>query len=70
MTYLWNVFAGFSHLLNAVTGGDPMNSFSARVGAAHVNGQMWAGPVASLIDAVLFSRNHCVEHAREEGLIP
>lgn len=67
--YLTNVGAGFSHLFNAITGGSPVNSFSARVGAQVVKGKRWAKAVAAVIDALLFSHNHCVEHAREEGLI-
>lgn len=67
--YLRNVGAGLSHLLNAVLGGDPRYSFSARVGKAQAAGKGWAKAVGSVIDAALFSRNHCIEHAREEGLI-
>lgn len=67
--YLRNVGAGLSHLLNALTGGGPVNSFSARVGKAQARGRRWAAVVAAIIDAALFSRNHCLEHAREEGLI-
>ena len=70
MTYLWNVFAGFSHLLNAVAGGDPMHSFSARVGheAERLN-RRWARVAENWIDGVLFSPGHCRKHAREEGLL-
>lgn len=69
MSYLENVVAGFSHLFNALTGGSAMNSFSARVGWRASQGAMWAVGVAAVIDALAFSRNHCAEHAREEGLI-
>ncbi len=69
MAYLENVFAALSHLLNALTGGDARNSFSARTGAAMARGEAWARPVAWVIDRLLWSRNHCLEHAREEGLI-
>lgn len=68
-TYFANLVAGFSHFLNALTGGDPEHSFSARVGRASFNGKVWAALTAGFIDLLLFSRNHCVEHAREEGLI-
>lgn len=67
--YLLNVLAGVSHLLNAILGGLPKHSFSARVGAAEHRGRKWARVVASIIDAALFSFNHCEEQAREEGLI-
>lgn len=67
--YAENVVAGFSHLLNAVTGGDARNSFSARMGAEAARGSRLAAFVTACIDALLFSRNHCLEHAREEGLI-
>lgn len=67
--YLKNIVAGFSHFLNALTGGDPRNSFSARMGALSYAGSPLATVVCGFIDALLFSRNHCVEHAREEGLI-
>lgn len=67
--YLTNVVAGFSHFLNAVTGGDPRNSFSARMGMYASRGKGWAKVIAFLIDHLLFSRRHCIEHAREEGLI-
>jgi hypothetical protein len=69
LNYLKTVVSGFSHLLNALTGGNPRYSFSARVGALSYRGRVWASVVASLIDTLLFSKNHCIEHAREEGLI-
>lgn len=68
--YFENVFAALSHLVNALTGGEAMNSFSARTGAEAVRGKAWARVTERVINAVLFSRNHCREHAREEGLIP
>ena len=67
--YAKNIVAGFSHFLNALTGGDPRNSFSARMGALAHRGSVLALIVTAGIDALLFSQNHCVEHAREEGLI-
>lgn len=67
--YLERVLAGCSHFLNALTGGDPRNSFSARVGMEAHHGKRWAIRAARLIDGLLWSRNHCAEHAREEGLI-
>lgn len=67
--YAENVLAGVSHLLNALTGGDARNSFSARAGAEAVKGRAWAKVASAIIDRLLFSRNHCIEHAREEGLI-
>lgn len=69
IAYLTNVGAGLSHLLNAVMGGHPRHSFSARCGAAAARGKGWAKACAAVIDALLFSRNHCAEKAREEGLI-
>lgn len=68
-TYLTNVVAGFSHFLNALTGGKPWNSFSARAGAEASKGKLLAKVASAIIDALLFSRNHCLERAREEGLI-
>ena len=67
--YLENVVSGFSHLLNAITGGQAKHSFSARMGAEADAGSKLAKVITGLIDALLFSRNHCLEHAREEGLI-
>lgn len=67
--YAENVLAGVSHLVNALTGGDARVSFSARVGASAYRGSRFAAVVAKVIDTMLFSRNHCREHAREEGLI-
>lgn len=67
--YLWNVFAGVSHLLNALTGGDARHSLSARTGAALHRGEAWARVAAFIIDGLLFSRNHCLERAIEEELI-
>jgi len=67
--YLERVIAALSHLLNALTGGSPSNSFSARVGFEAHHGKRWAIRTARLIDGLLWSRNHCHEHAREEGLI-
>lgn len=69
LRYLRNVVSGWSHFFNALTGGDPAHSFSARVGAAEYRGKSWARPISWLIALLLFSRNHCIEHAREEGLI-
>lgn len=69
IAYLRNLGAGVSHLLNAVTGGDPRYSFSARVGWAKVRGKRWAKVAAAVIDRLLFSEDHCLEHAFEEGLI-
>lgn len=67
--YIWNVFSGLSHLLNALTGGDPRVSFSARIGAASHRGSALAAAIEAAIDAILFSRRHCYEHAVEEGLL-
>ena len=69
IAYLREVGAGLSHLFNAITGGKAINSFSARVGAAQRDGKVWAIAAATLIDFALRSVNHCIEHAREEGLI-
>lgn len=69
LAYVHNVLAGASHWFNALMGGEPRYSFSARVGAAEHKGKRWAWVVASIIDAALFSNNHCEEQAREEGLI-
>lgn len=66
--YLENLGAALSHVLNALTGGSAMNSFSARTGAAAIRGAAWALVCERLINGLLFSRNHCREHAREEGL--
>lgn len=67
--YFENVGAALSHLLNALLGGNAMNSFSARTGAAAIRGEAWALVCERLINGLLFSRNHCREHAREEGLV-
>jgi hypothetical protein len=69
VNYVLSVLSGLSHLLNAVLGGDPRYSFSARVGKAEVDGKPWARIVASIIDALLFNHDHCEEQARLEGLI-
>lgn len=67
--YLWNLVAGISHLLNAIAGGDPRVSLSARLGAEAFHGNRVSLTLTRIIDALLFSRNHCLEHAREERLI-
>lgn len=67
--YLENVLAGLSHLINAVTGGSARVSWSARLGAEAFYGNRVSAVLAAFIDAALFSRNHCREHAFEEGLI-
>ena len=67
--YLWNVVAGLSHFVNALSGGTPRVSLSARLGAEAYHGNRLAKVLAFMIDAILFSRNHCLEHAAEEGLI-
>lgn len=69
IAYLSNLIGGFSHFLNALTGGRAENSLSARCGAAAHAGKGWAKVACAVIDALLFSRNHCLERAREEGLI-
>lgn len=69
IAYVENLIAGLSHLLNALTGGDARFSFSARCGAQAEKGKAWAKACCAVIDRLLFSKNHCIEHAREEGLI-
>lgn len=69
IAYLENLVAGFSHFLNALTGGDARNSFSARVGMLASRGVDWAEVAEAIINALAFSRDHCREHAREEGLL-
>ena len=59
-----------TRLLNALLWGDAHQSFSARTGYALYRGKRWAKIVAPMIDALLFSKNHCTEQAREAGLIP
>lgn len=68
--YLENLIAGFSHFLNALTGGKATNSFSARMGAEAWHGSRFAWVITQVINTLLFSENHCLEHAIEEGLIP
>ena len=67
--YLENVGAGVSHLINALTGGDARVSWSARLGAEAYRGNLTSAVLALIVDTVLFSKGHCFEHAREEGLI-
>lgn len=69
IAYIQNVFAGASHLLNAVTGGPAKHSFSAWSGFKASCGVGWRRIVCVIVNALLFSRNHCLEQAREEGLI-
>lgn len=40
--YLYNVFAGASHLLNSLLCGSPQHSFCARVHWSRENGDFWA----------------------------
>jgi hypothetical protein len=68
LNYFLNVLAAFSHVFNAVTGGTPRNSFSARVGKAVKDGEGWAIGVSNLIDHIL-GEDHCLEQAVEEGLV-
>jgi hypothetical protein len=69
IAYILGVLAGGSHLFNALTGGDPMHSFSARVGHAAAGGKRWAIGAERLIDSLLFNEDHCREQARFEKLI-
>jgi hypothetical protein len=69
IAYIQNVFAGASHLLNAITGGPAKHSFSAWSGFKASRGVEWRRIVCVIVNALLFSRNHCLEQAREEGLI-
>lgn len=70
VAYLHNVGAAVSHLLNALTGGSARHSFSARVGWRAAYDVAWAIRAELIVNAVLFSRDHCREQAREAGLIP
>lgn len=67
--YLSNLVGGFSHLLNALTGAPAKHSFSAWSGFRAQAGVKWRKGACAVINFILRSRNHCLEHAREEGLL-
>lgn len=67
--YIERVFGAASHFLNVVLGGTIQHSLSARTGKAQHDGKAWARYAAAFINGLLFSHNHCLERAREEGLI-
>jgi hypothetical protein len=69
LRYVLNILAGFSHLLNAICGGEPRYSFSARVGDEAEAGAKWAIYAARLIDGFFRRADHCHDQARIEGLI-
>jgi hypothetical protein len=69
LAYAQNLGAGFSHLFNALTGGEPRYSFSARVGDEAEAGAKWAIYAARLIDGFFRRADHCHDQARIEGLI-
>jgi len=69
LSYFLNVAASLSHVFNAFTGGDPRNSFSARVGKAASEGVRWAIGAERVINSLMFDEDHCAEQARFEGLI-
>ena len=70
MTYIINVLASFSVILNTLTGGSYRNTFSARTGAAARHEKKWAVIVEKIINLIpIFSKNHCELEAINEGLL-
>ena len=69
LRYLQNLLAGFSHFINALTGGDASVTWSARLGAEAYYGNRVSTVLAEIIDRLLFSPDHCFEQAVEERLI-
>jgi hypothetical protein len=49
---------------NALFGGDPDQTISARVGIAQLDGKPWAWFAASIIDTA-FGDGHCLENAND-----
>ena len=70
MSYLINVCASASVVLNALTGGSYRNTFSARTGCAAYNRKKWALLAEEWINKIpFFSANHCYLEAKNEGLL-
>lgn len=61
MSYFLNVLIGIDQLANAVTGGSPDETLSARAWRAESNGKMLGMAFRPLIDILfcMVERNHC-----------
>lgn len=61
MSYFLNVLIGFDQLANAIIGGAPDETLSARAWRSESNGKMLGMAFRPLIDALfcMFESNHC-----------
>jgi len=56
--YFWNVLLGLDQFLSVLTGGDPDETVSSRVGKAAAAGSLMGRMLESCLDAV-FGAGHC-----------
>jgi len=68
-SYILNVLAVFSVLLNTITGGSHRNTFSARVGySSNILGSKWAKIMEKIINTLFwFDSNHCYSEYVQES---
>lgn len=56
--YFWNVLLGLDQFLSVLTGGDPDETVSSRVGKAAASGSLVGRTLERCLDAV-FGAGHC-----------
>ncbi|GFK94404.1 hypothetical protein NNJEOMEG_02249 [Fundidesulfovibrio magnetotacticus] len=56
--YIWNVLLGLDQFLSVLTGGDPDETVSSRVGKAAASGSLLGMALERCLDAV-FGAGHC-----------
>lgn len=69
--WLWNILHAFDILLNAITGGDPEETISSRMGKAIAAGRCkLCRPICRALNKLFHQENHCGDAAEkhaEEG---
>ncbi|EFL52995.1 conserved hypothetical protein [Solidesulfovibrio fructosivorans JJ]] len=63
--YLWNVLLGLDQFLSALTGGDPDETVSSRVGKASAAGSRLGRALEICLDGV-FGAGHCRRSIEED----
>jgi|GEM_PF-758503 len=69
--WLWNILHAIDILLNAITGGDPEETISSRMGKAIAAGRCkLCRPICHVLNKLFRQLNHCADAAEkhiEEG---
>jgi len=63
--YFWNVLLGLDQFLSVLTGGDPDETVSSRVGKAAAAGSLIGQMLEQCLDAV-FGAGHCRESIEDD----